>query len=134
MLYNLKIIEVSYCLRVISHLPITVLFLFKILHKKTGIYEWLFLVRFDFYKKKIIKLNFLKIKKNWNRFKPTGFGSVWFFKIKINLARFFPICLGFFGLTWFFSGLAWVFFCLGSVRFVFFVSGLEKQTRANSAW
>ena len=43
-------------------------------------------------------------KKNQNRFKPTGFGSVRFFRTKtgfarfFGLARFFPVWLGFFSL------------------------------------
>jgi len=52
-------------------------------------------------------------KKNQNRFKPTGFGSVWFFRIKI-------------GLAWFFAGLARFFCFFILVRFgsVFLVLGL----------
>jgi len=73
-------------------------------------------------------LNFFFLK-NRNQFKPTGFGSVRFFRIKTGLnyfglvfsilARFFPVLawfwLGFSILARFFSG-----FFLGSVRFGFF--------------
>jgi hypothetical protein len=62
-----------------------------------------------------------KPKPNLNRFKPTGFGSVRFFKqkpVQTGLARFFSLAL-FFGLARFFSGLAR--FEFGSV---FSVSGL----------
>jgi len=85
-----------------------------------------------FLSKKITKLNFFfKIR---NRVKPTGFGSVQFFRAKTGSNRFgsvFPVWLGF-GLVFsvlarFFPVLAWffwfgsvffpVFFCFGSVRF-----------------
>jgi len=49
-----------------------------------------------------------KPKPNQNRFKPTGFGSV--FRTKTDLAWFFRFVSG---LAWFFPG----FFGLGSVRF-----------------
>jgi len=51
-----------------------------------------------FLSKKITKP---KLKKNQNRFKPTGFGSVRFFRTKTGLARFFFVFFrfrfGFFG-------------------------------------
>jgi hypothetical protein len=59
---------------------------------------------------------FLK-KKNRNRFKPTGFGSVWFFREKTGSNRFgsvFSVWLGFFR------------FFFGSVRFGFSGSRLKK--------
>jgi uncharacterized protein (UPF0128 family) len=51
--------------------------------------------------KKVIKTGFFKKKRNQNRFKPTGFGSVTFnyFGEKTGLARFF------FGLIFSVSGL-----------------------------
>jgi hypothetical protein len=61
------------------------------------------------------KLNFFK--KNQNRFKPTGFGSVRFFRTKTGSNRFGSV---FFGLVWFFW-FGSVFFRLGSI---FSVSGL----------
>ena len=54
-----------------------------------------------------------KLKPNWNRFKPTGFGSVF-----SGLARFFRFWLSFF------SGL-------GSVRFGFFCFKLIKPKRTD---
>jgi len=59
------------------------------------------------------KNNQIKLKKNRNRFKPIGFGLVWFFRIKTGSNRF--------GLV--FSGLAW-FFQFGSVFFVWVWFGL----------
>jgi hypothetical protein len=66
-------------------------------------------------KKKVTKPNFFlkKTKPNRNRFKPTGFGSVWFGFLGKNqfkpvwlsffgLARFFPVWLGWLGLARFF--------------------------------
>jgi hypothetical protein len=57
------------------------------------------------------KLKFFK--KNQNRFKPTGFGSVWFGfleqkLVQTGLAQFFPVWFGFFDLARFFS--VWVRF------------------------
>jgi len=82
-----------------------------------------------FLSKKITKPKFLKKKPkpNRNRVKPTGFGSVRFFRAKTGsnrfgsvfsvLARFSQFWLGFFGLARFFSGFLSV-----SVRFFrFFV-------------
>jgi hypothetical protein len=68
-----------------------------------------------------------KLKPNRNRFKPTGFGSVRFFRTKTGSNRFgsfFPVWLGFFGFGSVFSGL-------GSVRFssVFSVPGLKNRNR-----
>jgi len=62
-----------------------------------------------FIKKKVTKLIFFKTPKaNRNRFKPTSFGSVWFFRTKTSSNRFgsvFSVWLGFgsvfFGLAWF---------------------------------
>jgi hypothetical protein len=59
-----------------------------------------------FIKKKVIKLKFF-LKKNQNRFKLTGFGSVRFFGQK-------PVQ----------TGLAWFFFCSVWVGSVFSVLGL----------
>ena len=74
-----------------------------------------------FIKKKVTKPKLKK--KNRNRFKPTGFGSIPFFRTKIGsnqfgsvLARFFSFCLNFFG---FFS--VWV-------RFGFFSFWLINRT------
>jgi hypothetical protein len=53
------------------------------------------------------------LKKNQNRFKPTDFSSVWFFKKKpvwlsfFSFALFFPVLLGFFSIC---SGLGSVWF------------------------
>jgi hypothetical protein len=57
------------------------------------------------------------LKKNRNRVKPTGFGSVFLGKkpVQTGLARFKPVWLGFSGLARFFSGFLSV-----SVRFGFF--------------
>jgi hypothetical protein len=63
----------------------------------------------EFFKKK------KKPKPNRNQFKPTGFGSVQFFRAKTGLARFFRFWLGFL------SG----FFRFGSV---FPVPGLKNRT------
>jgi hypothetical protein len=57
-------------------------------------------------------------KPNRNRFKPTGFGSVWFSFLGKK-----PIQTGFFGLARFFF---YFFFDLGSFRFSFFSSRLIK--------
>jgi hypothetical protein len=74
-----------------------------------------------FLSKKVTKLNFF-LKKNRNRVKPTGFGSVFWAKTGSNrfglvfsvLARFFSVLLGFFG--------------FGSVRFFrFFASKTETE-------
>jgi hypothetical protein len=65
-----------------------------------------------FLSKKIIKLNFFKKNRNW--FKPTGFGSVWFFRTKTGSNRFvsvFSVLARFF---WFFL-VFW--FGFSSVRF-----------------
>ena len=84
--------------------------------------------------KKIIKLKFFfwKKKPNWNQVKPTGFGSVWFFRAKTGsnrfgpvflvLARFFSVWLGFSGLAWFWLGFFPVFcrFRFSSVWFFWF--------------
>jgi hypothetical protein len=60
-------------------------------------------------------------KKNRNRFKPTGFGSVRFgsvFRTKTSSNRFGSVFSGFGSvLARFFAGLAWVFFVLDSVQF-----------------
>jgi hypothetical protein len=74
--------------------------------------EWLFLVRFDFYQKKITKPVFFKKKPKSNRncFKPTGFGSV-----ILEQKPVFLIWLGFFSLT--------LFFCLARFFSVFFRFG-----------
>jgi hypothetical protein len=67
-------------------------------------------VRFLSKKKRSNKLVFLKKNRNW--FKPTGFGLVGYFRKKtgstwfFGLTRFFLVCLGFFDLVSFFSGLA----------------------------
>jgi hypothetical protein len=66
-----------------------------------SIYQgWLFFIRFGFYIKKSDQTDFFW-KKNWNRFKSTGFSSVWFgfFEqkpVQTGLARFFPIWVRFF--------------------------------------
>jgi hypothetical protein len=82
-----------------------------------------------FIKTKSNQIEIIFLKKNQNRFKPTGFGSVrfgfleqkpvqtglvWFFLFGSVLARFFS------SLAWFWLGLArffFVFFSLGSVQF-----------------
>jgi hypothetical protein len=74
---------------------------------------------------------------NKNRFKLTGFGSVWFSfleqkPVQTGLAKFFPVWLGFFGLALFFrfsSVLArffpvWLGF-LGLARFWLDFFGLD---------
>jgi hypothetical protein len=53
----------------------------------------LFLIWFDFYKKN--NETEFKKKPNRNRFKPTYFGSVRFFRIKTGLAWFFPVWIRF---------------------------------------
>ena len=86
--------------------------------------------RFDFVfikKSNQTEILFLKKKQkpNRNRVKPTGFGSVWFFRAKTGsnrLARFFWFWLGFFSFGSVFSvwlGFFPVFFGFGSVRFGF---------------
>jgi len=70
------------------------------------------------------KLFFLKKKPkpNRNRVKPTGFGSVQFFRVKTGSNRFgsvFPVLLGFFGLARFFF-LIFCRFRFGSVWFFWF--------------
>jgi hypothetical protein len=75
-----------------------------------------------FIKKKITKLNFFIKKRNRNRFKPTGFDSVRFFRTKTGSNRFGSV---FSGLARFFSD----FFGLGSVRFSFFDFRLIKPNR-----
>jgi hypothetical protein len=71
--------------------------------------------------KKITKLKFKKkTEPNRNLVKPTGFGSVLFFRAKTGSNRFgsvFPVWLGFSGLARFFSvsvrfGLVFSVFCL----------------------
>jgi len=81
---------------------------------------------------------FLK-KKNLNRVKPTGFGSVRFFRAKTGsnrfgsvfpvLARFSQFWLGFFGLARFFSGFLSV-----SVRFGFFSFLVIKPKPNRTGW
>jgi len=96
-----------------------------------------------FLSKKVTKQKYFFLKKkpkpNRNRVKPTGFGSVRFFRAKTGskpvwlgfpvLARFFPVLarvfsvwLGFSGLARFWLDLAWFFsgFLSVSVRFGFF--------------
>jgi hypothetical protein len=66
-------------------------------------------IRFDFYKKKVTKLN---LKKKQNRTE-TGSNrpvSVRFGLVFKDKNRFKPVWLGFFGLARFFSGLDWVRF------------------------
>jgi len=69
-----------------------------------------------FIKKKVTKLK-KKILKNQNRFKPTGFGSVWFFRTKTGSNRFGSV----------FSSLARFFWVW--VRFGFFGFLLIKPNR-----
>jgi len=86
--------------------------------------------------KKITKPNLKKkTKPNRNRFKPTGFGSVWFFRAKTGSNRFgsgFSVWLGFF---WFGSVFSiWLcFFWIFSVRVrfgsVFLVTGLKNRNQ-----
>jgi hypothetical protein len=70
------------------------------------------------------------LKKNRNRVKPTGFGSVWFGflgqkPVQTSLDRFW---LGFSGLARFFSGFLSVLVRFGSVRFFqFFVYKTETE-------
>jgi len=82
-----------------------------------------------------------KPKPNRNRVKPTGFGSVRFFRAKTGsnwfgsvfpvLARFSRSWLGFSGLAWFWLGFFFWFFVgfgFGSVRFFrFFVYKTETE-------
>jgi hypothetical protein len=92
--------------------------------------------------KKSNQTEFFK-KKNRNWVKPTGFGSVRFFRAKTGsnrfgsvfpvLARFFPVWLVF--VVWLgFSGLARVFFLVfcrflfGSVRFFFYKTETEPAS------
>ena len=87
------------------------------------------MVRFDFYKKKITKSKKKIEKKNRNRFKPTGFGSVWFGFLDKN--RFKPVWLGLARFFWFGSVFSvWLgffrFFRFGSV---FPVPGLKNRNR-----
>jgi hypothetical protein len=80
--------------------------------------------RFSFFLKREIKLNLFF--KNRNRFKPTGFSSVWFFRTKTGstgLARFFRFGSIFSVLARFFPVLA-RFFRFGSIFFWFFRFGL----------
>jgi hypothetical protein len=80
-----------------------------------------FLLGLIFIKKIIIILNYKRnSESNQNRFKLTGFGLFWFFRIKTSSNWFGLI----FSLTWFFSGLARFFFF--SVRFDFFYFRLIK--------
>jgi hypothetical protein len=100
------------------------------------------LVRFDFYKKKVIKPKFFLKKPKpgqtdrfrsspvfWAKPGSNRFGSVltWFFPV---LARFFGLArlwLGFSGLTWFFF-LVFLRFGFGSVRFFqFFAYKTETE-------
>jgi hypothetical protein len=92
-------------------------------------------VRFGFYQKKVTKPNFFfkkKPKPNRNRFKPNGFGSVWFFREKTGSNRFglvFSVWLGFFRFGSVFSvwlGFGSVFFRFFFVRFGFSGSRLTK--------
>jgi hypothetical protein len=88
-----------------------------------------------FIKTKSNQIKIIFFKKNQNRFKPTGFGSVrfgfleqkpvqtglvWFFLFGSVLARFFS------SLAWFWLGLARFFFCFFQFGFgsVFSVSDL----------
>jgi hypothetical protein len=82
--------------------------IWKLMHEKLIFkLEMMILVSVQFLLKKATKLNFF-LKKNWNWFKPTSFGLVFFTK---------PVWLGFFGFGSVFSGL-------GLVRLVFSVSDL----------
>jgi hypothetical protein len=76
-----------------------------------------YLIRFLYKKNNQIKI--LKKNKNRNRFKPTGFGSVLFFRTKTGLNRFGSVFLGLarFWLGFFCVGLVFFF---GSVQFGFF--------------
>jgi hypothetical protein len=78
-------------------------------------HEWLFFIRFGFYKKKITKLKFFIKKPKLIQTDRFRFGSV--FKTKTSSNRFdsiFSVWLGFFGLTRFWRG----FFRFGSVFLV----------------
>ena len=90
-----------------------------------------------FIKKKISKSNFFSKKNlNQNQFKPTGFGSIWFFRTKTGsnqfgsvflvfsvclvLARFFPVWLGFSIWLGFFPVFSvWIRFGFFSFRLIF---------------
>jgi hypothetical protein len=82
--------------------------------------------------KKTNQIEIIFFLKNQNRFKPTGFGSVWFFRTKIGSNQFgsvFPVWLGFF---WFGSVFFPVFFGLGLVRFFwFFAYKTETELKPN---
>ena len=54
---------------------------------------------------------------NRNRFKATGFGSVWFFRTKVGSNQFGSVFLVWLDFFWFGSVFFWFFFCLGSVQF-----------------
>jgi len=81
-----------------------------------------------------------KPKPNRNRVKPTGFGSVRFFRAKTGsnrfgsvfpvLARFFPVWLSFFGLARFWLVFFRFFVGFGSVRFFWFF-GYKTETEPN---
>jgi len=66
------------------------------------------------------------LKKTWNRFKPTGFGSVWFFMTKTGSNRFGSVFQ--FGSVFFRFGS--VFFNLGSVQFFRFQT-YKTETEPN---
>ena len=77
-----------------------------------------------FLSKKVTKPNFFfekKPKPNWNRVKPTGFGSVFLGQkpVQTGLAWFSRFWLGFFGLARFWLGLARFFFGFLSVSIRF---------------
>jgi len=88
------------------YLSISCIVFFSWSTKNLYIYIW-----FGFYQKKKTKLVFL----NQNRFKPTGFGSVGYFRIKTGSNWFlwfglvFPVWLSFLDLARFFSSLTWFF-------------------------
>jgi hypothetical protein len=67
-------------------------------------------------------------KKNQNRFKPTGFGFVWFGFLEQK--QFKPVWLGFFGLAQFWLGFFSIFFGWGSVRFFRF-QACKTKTEPN---
>ena len=73
------------------------------------------MVQFSFYLKNN-KIEFFLKKTETGSNRPV---SVWFFRTKTGLARFFPVWLDFF----------LVFFCLGSVRFGYFDFRLIKPNR-----
>jgi hypothetical protein len=82
-----------------------------------------------FLSKKVTKPKFFFEKKNRNRVKPTGFGSVWcgFLRkkpVQTGLAQFFWFWLGFLGFGSVFSGFGSVFF--GLARFFRFSSVLAR--------